>query len=54
MGGSLVWEDCCEMDERFPHLYEPLPGDAAVSAVPLASEEDGTFQFPSGIGLITL
>ena len=31
LGERLVWEDCHEANERYPHLYGPIPDEAVVS-----------------------
>lgn len=53
LGERLVWEDCYELNERYPHLYGPLPAEAVVSVVPMPCDDDGSFRFPSDVAIAT-
>ena len=44
---ELVYEDCYEAGETFPHLYGPLNLDAVVRVVPFPPLPDGTFTLPA-------
>lgn len=43
---DLVYEDCYEAGESFPHIYGPLNLDAVVSVVPFPPLPDGSFVLP--------
>lgn len=45
LGGALRWEPS-RGGALFPHLYAPLPAEAAISVTPLAMNSDGTHRFP--------
>lgn len=45
----VVWEDCYELGEEFPHVYGPIPRDAAVAIVAFPCEPDGSFRLPDGV-----
>ncbi len=44
---ELVYEDCYEAGEAFPHVYGPLNLDAVVGVVPFPSLPDGSFVLPA-------
>lgn len=46
---DVVYEDCYEMGEEFPHIYGPLNVDAVVNVVAFPPNEDGTFTLPAAI-----
>ena len=43
---ELVYEDCYEAGEAFPHIYGPLNLDAVVRVVPFPPLPDGSFVLP--------
>ena len=43
---DLVYEDCYETGQAFPHIYGPLNLDAVVRAVPFPPNGDGRFSLP--------
>lgn len=43
---ELVYEDCYETGQAFPHVYGPLNLDAVVRAVPFPPGPDGRFSLP--------
>ncbi|MFQ5400147.1 MAG: DUF952 domain-containing protein [Anaerolineae bacterium] len=49
VGPDIVYEDCYEMGQEFPHIYGPLNIDAVVRILDFPPGEDGTFVLPSGI-----
>jgi len=48
--GILRWETS-RGGQSFPHLYGPLPVDAAVRVDPLPLDEDGFHVFPDDLGI---
>jgi uncharacterized protein (DUF952 family) len=42
----LVYEDCYETGQPFPHIYGPLNLDAVTRVVPFPPLADGTFELP--------
>lgn len=45
----IVYEDCYQSGQVFPHIYGALPVEAVVRVVPFRPKEDGSFQLPPGI-----
>lgn len=45
LASPVVWEDCYETGERFPHVYGPLDPDAVVGAEPFRPGPGGTFSW---------
>lgn len=43
---ALVYEDCYETGQAFPHIYGPLNLDAVVRVVPFPPQPDGSFTLP--------
>ena len=43
---GLIYEDCYETGQAFPHIYGPLNLDAVVRAVPFPPNGDGGFSLP--------
>jgi len=48
LGENLAWEPSRGGD-LFPHLYAPLPVDAALWYTPLALKADGTHELPAAL-----
>ena len=46
----VVYEDCYDTGQAFPHIYGPLNVDAVVNVVDFPPGEDGFFSLPAGIG----
>ena len=46
LAADLVYEDCYETGQAFPHIYGPLNLDAVVRAVPFPPNGDGRFSLP--------
>ncbi len=46
LAAELVYEDCYETGQAFPHIYGPLNLDAVVRAVPFPPNGDGRFSLP--------
>jgi len=46
LAADLVYEDCYETGQAFPHIYGPLNLDAVVRAVPFPPNGDGGFSLP--------
>lgn len=46
----VVFEDCYETGQRFPHLYGPLDTEAVVSVAAFPPDETGTFTWESMAG----
>lgn len=47
LSADLVYEDCYESGQAFPHIYGPLNLDAVLRAVPFPPQPDGTFALPN-------
>lgn len=45
----LVYEDCYESGEQFPHLYGRLNLEAVTAVIPFPPNPDGTFSLPAEI-----
>jgi len=45
----IVYEDCYESGQPFPHLYGPLNLDAVMGVVDFPPNPDGTFSLPDAI-----
>jgi uncharacterized protein (DUF952 family) len=43
----VVWEDCYELGEEFPHVYGPIPLAAVTAVVPFPSGPDGSYSLPA-------
>lgn len=47
LSAELVYEDCYETGEAFPHVYGPLNLDAVVRVLPFPPLPDGSFVLPT-------
>lgn len=47
LAAALVYEDCYESGQAFPHLYGPLNLDAVTRVVPFPPGPDGRFALPA-------
>lgn len=45
----IVYEDCYETGQLFPHIYGPLNLDAVTQVLPFPSDTDGRFILPVGL-----
>ena len=45
----VVYEDCYDTGQAFPHIYGPLNVDAVVNVVDFPPGKDGFFSLPVGI-----
>jgi uncharacterized protein (DUF952 family) len=45
----LVYEDCYETGEYFPHVYGPIPLTAVVQTHPFPCQPDGSFTLPPAL-----
>ena len=43
---EIVYEDCYETGQQFPHIYGPLNLDAVVKVVDFPPNADGSFSLP--------
>ena len=46
---AIVYEDCYESGQAFPHIYGPLNVDAVVEVVGFPPNDDGTFSLPAAL-----
>lgn len=46
---AIVYEDCYEMGQKFPHIYGPLNLDAVQGTAALPPDEDGFFALIIGL-----
>lgn len=47
LAAELVYEDCYEAGQAFPHIYGPLNLNAVTRVIPFPPLLDGTFDLPS-------
>ena len=50
LAADLVYEDCYESGQAFPHIYGPLNLEAVVEVVDFPVGPDGTFSLPDDVG----
>ncbi len=43
---TIVYEDCYETGQKFPHIYGPLDVDAVIRVVDFPPNADGSFSLP--------
>lgn len=43
---AVVYEDCYETGQEFPHIYGPLNLEAVTDVVDFPPNQDGTFSMP--------
>jgi uncharacterized protein (DUF952 family) len=48
-GCEVVDEDLYRANEKFPHVYGPIPVHAVFDVVPFPCDEDGSFSLPERI-----
>jgi uncharacterized protein (DUF952 family) len=46
----IIFEDCYQAGQKFPHIYGPLNVDAVTRVVPFAPGADGRFHLPDELG----
>ena len=46
---DIVYEDCYESGQKFPHIYGPLNKEAVTRVVDFPPNPDGTFSLPSQV-----
>lgn len=51
VAAPLVYEDCYETGQQFPHIYGPLDPAAVVSVVDFPANPDGSFSLPAVLAL---
>ena len=49
----IKYEDCDKTGLTFPHIYGAIERDAVAKVCPFPCEEDGCFELPKGIRLLT-
>lgn len=49
LDASLIYEDCYETGQLFPHIYGPLNLNAVVAVVDFPSNQDGNFPLPDEV-----
>jgi uncharacterized protein (DUF952 family) len=49
LNAPLVYEDCYETGEQFPHVYGPIPLTAVVQTHPFPCQPDGSFALPPAL-----
>ncbi len=50
LSAPVVYEDCYETGQRFPHVYGRLDADAVVAVTPFVPDQTGTFTWESQLG----
>ncbi len=43
VGAPIIYEDCYESGQEFPHIYGPLEVKAVTAVIPFPPQQDGTF-----------
>ncbi len=46
VGAAIVYEDCYETGQQFPHIYGSLPTTAVVRVLDFPCQPDGSFTLP--------
>lgn len=46
---AIVYEDCYESGQAFPHIYGPLNRNAVTQVIPFPPHPDGTFSLPAAL-----
>jgi uncharacterized protein (DUF952 family) len=46
VGAPIIYEDCYESGQEFPHIYGPLEVKAVKAVIPFPPQQDGTFILP--------
>jgi len=49
LSSPLVYEDCYQSGQQFPHVYGPIDVAAVVDAVDFPCDDDGSFSEPPGL-----
>ena len=44
---DIVYEDCYQCGQAFPHIYGPLNKEAVINVVDFPPNPDGTFSLPA-------
>jgi uncharacterized protein (DUF952 family) len=44
---EVVWEDCYEAGEEYPHIYGPVDTEAVAAVVDFPCSDDGSFRLPA-------
>ena len=46
---NIIYEDCYESGDEFPHIYGPLNLDAVIEVIDFLPNPDGSFSLPSNL-----
>ena len=46
VGAPIVYEDCYESGQEFPHIYGPLEIEAVTAVISFPPQDDGSFVLP--------
>jgi uncharacterized protein (DUF952 family) len=49
VGAPIIYEDCYESGQEFPHIYGPLEVKAVTAVIPFPPQQDGTFILPENL-----
>jgi len=49
LSSDVVYEDCYEAGQLFPHIYGPINRDAVIAVVPFPQGPDGQFSLPGDV-----
>ena len=44
---NIIYEDCYESGDDFPHIYGPLNVDAVIEVIDFPPNQDGSFSLPT-------
>ena len=50
VAAKIIYEDCYETKQDFPHIYGPLMPSAVTEIIEFPCNEDGSFDLPVGLG----
>jgi uncharacterized protein (DUF952 family) len=49
---GIVYEDCYETGQAFPHIYGPLSPSAVTAVIPFPPNVDGSFSLPPAVAAL--
>jgi uncharacterized protein (DUF952 family) len=50
VSAEIIFEDCYQSGQEFPHIYGPLPVEAVEQVLAFAPGPDDRFSLPPGVG----
>jgi uncharacterized protein (DUF952 family) len=52
LAAEIVYEDCYETGQAFPHIYGPLSPSAVTAVIPFPPDVDGSFSLPPAVAAL--